>query len=115
MKKFQIKHISEIPLEGTHDLPDSRKTLATSDDLITDNVEAMTKGFLKPGQIWDWHSHFEHDELGVVLSGNGKFYWEDEVAEYKPEDVIVIPAGSKHKFEGGGNSTSEFYFIRVKV
>jgi quercetin dioxygenase-like cupin family protein len=115
MKKFQIKHIGDIPLEDTHDLPDSRKTLATSDDLITNNVEAMTKGFLKPGQVWDWHSHDDYDELGVVLSGNGKFYWEDEVVDYKAEDVIVIPAGSKHKFEGGGDLTSEFYFIRVKV
>lgn len=40
MKKFQIKHISEIPLEGTHDLPDSRQTLATKDDLVTDNIDA---------------------------------------------------------------------------
>lgn len=98
MKPFLIKHISEIPLEGTHDLPDSRQTLATKDDLVTDNIDAMTKGLLKPGQYWDWHSHDEHDELGIVLAGTGKFYWEDQVVEYKPDDVIIIPARSQHKF-----------------
>ena len=29
--------------------------------------------------------------------------------------IIVIPTGSKHKFEGTGDSVSEFYFVRVKV
>ena len=113
--KFQIKNIREIPLEGTHDLPDSRQTLATKEDLVTDNIDAMTKGYLKPGEYWDWHSHDEHDELGIVLQGTGKFYWEDEIAEYKPEDVIVIPAKSKHKFEAIGGITNEFYFVRIKV
>lgn len=61
MKKFQINHMSEIPLEGTHDLPDSRQTLATKDD------------------------------------------------------IIIIPAGSKHKFVAGGDSLSTFYFVRIKV
>ena len=115
MKKFQIKHISEIPLEGTHDLPNSRQTLATKDDLVTDNIDAMTKGLLQPGQYWDWHSHNDHDELGIVLFGTGKFYWEDQIAEYKPDDVIIIPAGSKHKFVAEGDTLSQFYFVRIKV
>ncbi|MCA9386062.1 cupin domain-containing protein [Candidatus Dojkabacteria bacterium] len=115
MKKFQLKHIQNIPLEGTHNLPGSRKTLATKEDLHTNNIDAMTKGFLKPGQCWDWHSHDDHDELGVVLKGNGKFYCEDEVVEYGPEDVIIIPAGAIHKFEAVGQEENEFYFVRIKV
>lgn len=112
-KHFQIKKISEIPLEGIHELPESRKTLVTKDDLVTNNIDAFTKGFLKPGQKWDWHKHNEHDEIGIVLKGSGKFYWENEVQEYQIEDVIIIPAGSNHKFEAEENS--EFYFVRIKV
>lgn len=115
MKKYQIKHLSDIPLEGTHNLPKSRKTLATKDDLVTNNIDAMTKGFLEPGEYWDWHSHDEHDEIGIVLSGVGNFYWEEEVSKYKPEDVIIIPAGSKHKFEATGDIRNEFYFVRIKI
>ena len=113
MKQFQIKHLSEISLEGTHDLPNSRQTLVTKDDLVTDNIDACTKGILQPGQKWDWHKHKMYDEIGIVLKGTGKFYWESTIMEYKPEDVIIIPANSSHKFEAG--TSSEFYFVRIKV
>lgn len=115
MKKFKIRNIKEIPLEGTHDLPDSRQTLVTIDDVVTNNIDAMTKGILRPGQKWDWHKHKDHDELGIVLQGTGKFYWEDEIVEYKPDDVIIIPANSSHKFEAEGKEVNLFYFVRIKV
>ena len=114
-KQFQIKKISGIPLEGIHDQPDSRKTLATAEDLVTDNIDAFTKGFLKPGQKWDWHKHTDHDEIGIVLKGSGKFYWEDQVVEYHADEVIIIPADSLHKFEAQGAEDSDFYFVRIKV
>lgn len=114
-KMFQLKKISQIPLEGIHELPDSRKTLVTKDDVVTDNIDAFTKGFLKPGQKWDWHKHEFHDEIGIVLKGSGQFFWEDQVVTYGPEDVLIIPANSTHKFEAGGNENNEFYFVRIKV
>lgn len=114
MKHFRIKNISDIPMEGIHNLPNSRQTLVTKDDLVTENIDAMTKGTLKSGQVWDWHRHEYFDEIGIVLKGTGKFYWESEVVEYKPDDVITIPANSLHKFESG-HEISLFYFVRIKV
>lgn len=114
-KKFKIFNISQVPFEGIHNTPGSRQTLATKDDLVTNNIDALTKGTLKPGEIWDWHKHEEYDEIGIVLKGNGKFFWQDEVVQYKSEDVIIIPANSLHKFETEGNETSEFYFVRIKI
>ena len=111
--KYQVRNISQIPLEGTHDLPNSRQTLATSSDVITNNLDALTKGILAVGKVWDWHSHEEYDELCIVIKGTGKFYWEDEVSEYKNNDVIIIPAKGKHKIEA--TEDSEFYFVRIKV
>lgn len=112
-KKYQIKNISDIPLEGTHDLPESRQTLATADDVVTDNIDALTKGLLPAGKVWDWHSHDEYDELCIVLKGSGKFVWEDESSDYKFDDVIIIPAKGKHKIVA--IEDSEFYFVRIKV
>ena len=114
-KKFKIFNISQVPFEEIHNTPGSRQTLATKNDLITNNIDALTKGTLNPGDIWDWHKHDVYDEMGIVLKGKGKFFWQDEIVEYKPEDVIIIPADSLHKFEAGAEIPSEFYFIRIKV
>jgi mannose-6-phosphate isomerase-like protein (cupin superfamily) len=113
--KYQIRSISQIPFEGTHALPNSRQTLATKDDIVSNNIDALTKGILPSGSIWDWHKHEEYDELCIVLKGTGSFYWEDEVKEYHPEDVIIIPANSSHKIEATGDVVSEFYFVRIKT
>lgn len=96
-------------------MPNSRQTLATKDDLVTDNIDALTKGILPSGSIWDWHEHVEYDELCIVLAGKGTFYWDNETHDYENEDVIIIPAGTKHKIEALGDTSSEFYFVRIKV
>ncbi|MBI2338228.1 hypothetical protein HYU95_03510 [Candidatus Daviesbacteria bacterium] len=85
IKKFKIFNISQVPFESIHDMPNSRQTLATKDDLVSDNIDALTKGMLQSGSKWDWHKHEQYDELGIVLKGKGKFYWKDEIVEYKPE------------------------------
>lgn len=115
MKNVQIRKISQVPFEGTHSLPNSRQTLATKDDLVTDNIDALTKGILPPGSIWDWHEHADYDELCIVLSGRGEFTWENQSHAYQKEDVFIIPAGNKHKIEALGNSNSELYFVRIKI
>lgn len=115
MKQVQIRKISEIPFEGTHSLPNSRKTLATKEDLVTNNIDALTKGILPSDEMWDWHEHIQYDELCIVIAGNGIFYWGNETRHYEVEDVIIIPAGTKHKIEALGDSNSEFYFVRIKV
>lgn len=114
-KKFKIFNIADVPFEEIHNTPGSRQTLATKDDLITNNIDALTKGTLQPGDKWDWHKHEMYDEMGIVLKGTGTFYCQDEVVIYKPEDVIIIPANSLHKFEAGGSIPSEFYFVRIKI
>jgi len=115
VKKFKLINISKIPFESIHGILGSRQTLATKADLVGNNIDALTKGTLKAGEKWDWHKHEQYDELGIVLKGSGKFYWQNEVVEYHPEDVIIIPANSNHKFEALGDQASEFYFIRVKI
>lgn len=114
-KKCKVVNISQVPFEEIHNQPKSRQTLVTKEDVITNNIDALTKGTLKPGTMWDWHKHEEYDEIGIVIKGNGKLFFNEEVVEFKPDDVIIIPANTIHKFEASGNQNSEFYLVRIKV
>lgn len=110
---FSQLHISEIPFEAIHNVPQSRQTLVTSDVVATDYLEAITKGLLRAGNIWDWHDHKNTDEVSIVLRGEGKYYIGNEETEYKEGNVFIVPANTMHKIEGTQNT--EFFFIRVRA
>lgn len=110
--KVMQLHIGEIPFEAVHEVPESRQTLVTSDVVATDYLEAITKGTLRAGNMWDWHEHQDSDEVSIVLHGQGNYFIDDEKLEYKTGDIFVVPAETVHKIESTQNS--EFFFIRVK-
>ncbi len=112
--KFTISNITQIPFEEAHGGSGGRQVLVKPEQLTTPYFEAMTKGYLKPGNAFDWHKHADTDEWFVVLRGIGKFYWENETVDYKVGDIITIPANSTHKIEALGDEENEFYFVRVK-
>ncbi|MEK7556408.1 MAG: cupin domain-containing protein [Patescibacteria group bacterium] len=114
-KRFTKRNLGDIPIEQAHGGSGSRQVLITSDMLVGSHVEAMTKGYLESGSVFDWHSHDTVDEFFVVLRGEGKFYFEAEVVDYRKGDVVTIPAGGRHKIEATGNETSEYFFVRVKA
>lgn len=112
---YIIKNIKEIPLEGTHDLPDSRQTLLDTTELSSQYFQAFTKGVLQPNKIWDWHNHSEHYEFFTVLEGIGQIEFEDgKIHEYKKGDIILINPGYKHKITAMGELPSEFFFVRLR-
>lgn len=47
MKAPFIKHISEIPVEKAHGGSGARQVLLSMQDEISQNLEAVTKGFLE--------------------------------------------------------------------
>lgn len=47
------------------------------------------------------HTHAEQEELYLVVSGSARVKVEDEVVELGEWDVVRIPAGAMHAFEGG--------------
>lgn len=115
MKQFKKLHIDDVPSEDAHGGSGSRKLLVKPEHVESPYLEAITKGFLKTGGIFDWHSHQDIDEIFIVLKGEGTYYCEEEITEYKEGDVMITPANLKHKIEAKGKETSEFYFIRVKA
>lgn len=113
--KFTKVNLNEINVEEAHGGAGARQVLVKPEHVSSPYFEAVTKGFLKPGDVFDWHTHKDTDEMFIVLKGKGKFYCEDEVVNYKEGDVITIPANLNHKIEAMGDLTNEYFFIRVKA
>lgn len=97
MDKFTKLNINDIPLEEAHGGSGARQVL------------------VKPGGVFDWHFHQDTDEIFIVLKGEGKYFCEEEITEYKVGDIMITPANLKHKIEALGEEESEYYFIRVKA
>ncbi len=115
MKTFKKLKINDIPIEDAHGGSGARQVLVKPEHVASPYLEAVTKGFLKTGSIFDWHFHQDTDEIFIVLKGEGKYYCENEITDYQEGDVMITPANLKHKIEAKGKETSEFYFIRVKA
>ena len=46
----------------------------------------------------DLQTPHEQDEIYVIIQGYGKFQLEEQLFDFKPHDVIFVPAGAKHRF-----------------
>lgn len=112
---FSKRNLSDIPQEEAHAGSGSRQMLLDSSIAESKNWEAVTKGFLPAGKIFDWHKHEDIDEMFIVTVGKGKFYCEEEITEYKSGDVILVRANTMHKIENTGEKVTEGFFIRIKV
>lgn len=113
--KFTRTNINNLPFEEIHNVKNTRKTLATKDTTGSQYIDAITKGVLRPGEKYDWHNHVNYVEIGIILKGHGKVFCANEVLEYSPEDVFIIPASAMHKWLAEEGEDSEYYFIRVLV
>lgn len=114
MRKPFKKHLKTIPIEAAHGGSGKRQVILSKDDAVSEQFQAMTKWFLKPGSIFDWHSHENVDEFFLVLKG--EWYIEFKGGEkipYSADDLIYIPDGIEHKIEAIWEKENEFFFIRV--
>jgi len=113
--KFVKQNLDEIPVEEAHGGTGSRQMLVGPEHVESKYFEAVTKGFLPEGSMFDWHTHQDTDEVFIVTKGEGKFSCEEETVDYTSGDVITVGANLKHKIEALGNETTEGFFIRVKA
>jgi oxalate decarboxylase/phosphoglucose isomerase-like protein (cupin superfamily) len=115
MKKPFIKSLNDIPLEQAHGGTGSRQLILSKGDPISRCLEALTKGYLKSGGKFDWHSHFDIDEFFIVIKGTGSLFLRDGgELKYKSGDLVYIPSNIEHKIEANGKNDNEFYFVRLK-
>lgn len=114
MKKPFKKNLDQIPVEHAHGGSGSRQLILSEADGVSSQLSAMTKGFLKSGGVFDWHSHENIDEFFWVLQGSGLISFKGlDSMEYGVGDLIYIPANLEHKIEATGDQESQYYFIRL--
>lgn|SRR5690348_4196527 len=113
--KFSKVNIAKLPIEDAHNGTGSRQLLVKPEHVESKYFEAVTKGFIPSGNMFDWHTHQDTDEIFIVTKGEGKFSCEDAATTYKTGDVITVGANLKHKIEALGNETTEGFFIRIKT
>ncbi|HUB92525.1 MAG TPA: cupin domain-containing protein [Candidatus Saccharimonadales bacterium] len=114
MRKPFKKSLKDIPVEEAHGGSGSRQLLLSKKDPVSSQMEAMTKGFLPVGKVFDWHRHENIDELFLVIRGTGIIQFEDGTEmQYRPDDLIYIPSNTKHRIENNGKEENQFYFVRL--
>lgn len=76
------------------------KSLAQSEQNFVQLLQhgSMKTEYYAPDTI-DHQSPHVQDELYIIISGNGKFIRENKTVEFKPNDVLFVPAGMPHHFE----------------
>ena len=112
--KILHKNIKNIERESAHDWSGARKLLLSDSDSISKNMEAMTKWYLQPGKVFDWHMHDNIDEYFIVLEWTWIITFEDDTEiVYKKDDLIYIPENIKHKIEATWDIENQFYFTRI--
>ncbi len=72
-------------------------------------VQLLQHGSMKveyyvPNKV-DLQTPHTQDELYIIISGSGKFINGNKTVDFKPHDVLFVPAGTEHRFI---NFTTDF-------
>jgi quercetin dioxygenase-like cupin family protein len=119
MNKYTVLNLKEIPIEQAHGGTGSKQMLIQPHYLTTPHLEAITKGYLPTGNMFDWHNHKDIDEIFIVTQGEGKFYYRqdnrEDVFNYSLQDVIIAPANLFHKIIAEGKEETQGFFFRINA
>ena len=110
--KFSKRSLDTISTEEAHGGSGSRQMLLDTSLNLSKNWEAVTKGFLPAGRMFDEHEHDSIDEMWIVTKGEGTFSCEGENLPYAAGDVFTVSANTSHKIVA--DTDTEGFFIRVK-
>jgi mannose-6-phosphate isomerase-like protein (cupin superfamily) len=117
MKQPTIKHLSKIQVEHAHGGSGSRQLIfSQEDECSSPQLEAVTKGFLPKGGVFDWHHHEGVDEFFWVVSGVGRIEYKNDIQfDYSAGDFIYNPADLSHRIINTGEDDNVFFFVRVNA
>lgn len=95
-------------------VPVIRKTLdndAFRDEVITGKQCQLVLMTLQPGEEIGAEVHEDHDQILVLVEGNGQAVLEGQAREIGTNDLIFVHAGVEHNFINTGARPLKLYTI----
>ena len=66
---------------------------------------------IEPGATMEYHSHEKHDEVWIIVSGEGQVILDEKRSNVKQGDIITMKAGCKHAITAG----TELKLIEIQL
>ena len=100
---------ADVPLKKFED-----RELCMLIDSETVNAQTMSGGVLwmKPGAVVKpCHSHPNAEEILYIVKGHGKAWIDGIICDFKTQDCVYFPSGTKHMLKNTGKKTLLLFFV----
>ena len=111
--KIIVAHAADTPIESAHGGTGSRRLYIDDKQSPSGNIQGMTHGWLPAGEVFDWHTHEDIEEVMFVMKGSGIVADREGEYAYSPGTVVVFPANVEHTVINNTQEEHEFMFVRI--
>ena len=106
-KILQLKDCPSIPMEGGR----GEQVKLINASLGTEKIDLHLNRLVHGGPSGKLHHHSAADNIYIVKRGEGTLVIEGKTHIIRPDDVVYIPAGTKHSLANRGAETLEIFEI----
>jgi mannose-6-phosphate isomerase-like protein (cupin superfamily) len=95
-------------------LPIIKKTRANEafrDEIITGKKSQVVLMTIQPSEEIGMEVHEDHDQILVIVEGQGHATLGDKNLEFGPDDLIFVHAGTRHNIVNSGNQPLRLYTV----
>lgn len=95
-------------------VPIVKRTLdneAFRDEVITGKLCQLVLMTLQPGDEIGSEVHEDHDQILIIVEGNGQAVLEGQAREIGTNDLIFVHAGTEHNFINTGSRPLKLYTV----
>lgn len=117
MKVIRFQSINYKP--ASHEDPNDpgvyKKILVKRNAIQDGHLQMINWAKIPVGKSFAKHYHQDLQEVFIIISGMGHIVVDDQQAELKPGDVVVIDPHEKHSMKNTGEDLLEYIVIGVAV
>ena len=107
---FKLMHLDQCPA-GPMEAGRGEKVKLIDTSLGTEKIDVHLNRLAPGGPRGKVHHHTQADNVYIVKRGEGTLTVEDETYVIRENDVVYIPAGTKHSLSNLGSAPFEIFEI----